>query len=70
MGRIFTFFCGRTTFFAAALLVSGIVLVLLHRLDAAFVALAGVIQALITFRAVSDDHKEHRDNWHEGDAAK
>lgn len=64
MNAVFRWCCGRSTFFALVLLVSGIVLAAFHRLDAAFVGLATVIQGMITARAVSDDHKEKRANWH------
>jgi len=70
MCRMFKYFCGRSTFFALVLLAAGIILAAVHRLDAAFVGLATVIQAMVTARAMSDDHKEHRDNWHEGETAK
>lgn len=69
MKRIYRWGCGRTSTFALFLLAAGIALAATHRLDASFVGLATIIQALITFRAVSDDHREHRENWHAGKPA-
>lgn len=56
MQPVFDWFCGRSSFFAIVLLVVGIVLAVAHRLDTQFVALAGVIQTLVTARAISGDH--------------
>jgi hypothetical protein len=52
---VFEWFCGRSTFFAVVLLLLGTSLALAHRLDASYVALASVIQTLVTARAISGD---------------
>lgn len=70
MKHIYRWGCGRATTFALLLLVAGISLSVAHRLDASFVGLAGVIQVLLTARAISEDHAPKRTNWHEGEAAK
>lgn len=64
MNYIFSFFCGRSTFFAFVILVAGIALAAHKTLDASFVGLAGVIQALVTARAISDDHKPGAGDGH------
>ena len=55
MKRVFDWFGGRSMFMALTILQIGAVLAATHRLDANFVALAGVIQALVTARAISGD---------------
>lgn len=47
---------GRSTFFAFLLIALGTAMAIAHRLDANYVALVGVIQTLVTARAISDDH--------------
>lgn len=68
MKSVYRWGCGRTATFALFLLVAGIGLAATKHLDGAFVGLAGIIQALVTFRAVSDDHRKRRDDWHKDDA--
>lgn len=61
MRPLFDWATGRSTFFAMVLLTCGVVLAIFHRLDAAYVGLAGVIQGMVTARAWSDDHYNNGD---------
>jgi hypothetical protein len=60
MGKVFAAFAGRTTFFAFSIFVMGTILAWFHRLTADYVALMGVIQTLVCFRAVSDDYHDRK----------
>ena len=55
MKRVFDWFGGRSMFVALTILQIGAVLAATHRLDGNFVALCGVIQTLVTARAISGD---------------
>ena len=56
MQPVYDFFGGRATTFAAVILALGTILAALHKLDMSYVGLAGAVQALVTFRAISEDH--------------
>lgn len=58
MPAIFGFFGGRCTTFATAFFVIGVYLELRGKLDANFVALAGVIQVLILAHSAKEDYHE------------
>ena len=58
MGAFFNFFKGRHTTFAIALLVIGTVLEFRGKLETNFVALAGVIQALVCVHSLGQDYHE------------
>lgn len=55
MTAVFNYCGGRSTFFALLLVAIGTSLAVAHRLDTNFVALVGVIQTLVTARAISGD---------------
>lgn len=58
MPAFFGFFGGRCTTFAIAFFLIGVFLELRGKLDANFVALAGIIQALILAHSAKEDYHE------------
>jgi hypothetical protein len=59
---VFGFFGGRCTAFAIAFFTIGVFLELRGKLDANFVALAGIIQALILAHSAKEDYHERNYN--------
>ena len=59
--KIFDWFQGRHTFFAAIELTIGTVLAWCHRLDMNFVALCGTVQSLILAHSVKEDYFKKKD---------
>jgi hypothetical protein len=58
MGNVFQFFSGRSTFFACAIFIAGVVLAVLGKLTTNFVSLMGVVQALVVFHSTQENYHE------------
>lgn len=54
MTRIYSWFGGRSTFFAFFFFAFGVLLAFRGKLDMNYIALAGAIQTLITVRAIAE----------------
>lgn len=55
MSKIFRFFCGRSTFFAIALLTVGCILAFKGKLTSQFVAMGGMLQGWVVAHSIAQD---------------